>query len=68
MNPRIARNHRGWRVGERHGRAKLTDEQVRKMRRMYRPGVVGYETLAEEFGCGASTVRDIVNGWTRASA
>lgn len=67
-NERILRNDRGWRIGESNAKAKLTDEQVRKMRRMYRPHLVGYVVLAETFGCGESTVRDIVKGRTRASA
>lgn len=55
-------------MSKQHHRTKLTDEQVRKMRRMYRPKVVGYRILAREFGCGESTVRDIVRFWTRAAA
>lgn len=34
---------------QRHHRAKLTDEQVAKIRRMYRRNVVGYKMLAREF-------------------
>ena len=55
----------GYRIGEGHHRAKLSDEQVAKIRRMYRPGIVGYKVLADEFGCGESTVRDIVKQMTR---
>lgn len=51
-----------------HHRAKLGAEQVAKMRRMYRRNVVGYRVLAQEFGCGMSTVRDIVQYRTRAAA
>lgn len=36
-----------------------------RMRRMYRPGIVGMPTLAREFNCGLSTVRDIVTYATR---
>jgi hypothetical protein len=54
--------------GENHPKARLTDEQVAKMRRMYRPGIVGYMTLAEEFGCSWRTVRDIVQYRTRKGA
>lgn len=61
----MKRSPSGHRVGEWHPRAKLTDEQVAKMRRMYRSGTVGYKVLAEEFGCGESTVRDIVQYRTR---
>lgn len=61
----IKRNHLGYRIGEGHHRAKLTDEQVAKMRRMYRPRIVGYATLAREFGCSEATAADIVNYRTR---
>jgi DNA invertase Pin-like site-specific DNA recombinase len=60
------RNHTGHRVGQDHHRAKLSDEQVAKIRRMYKYRVVGYDVLAREFGCGASTIRDIVQYRTRA--
>lgn len=61
----MKRNHLNYRVGQDHHRAKLSDEQVAKIRRMYRPRIVGYETLAREFNCGASTIRDIVTYRTR---
>jgi hypothetical protein len=61
----MKRNHTGHRIGEWHGKARLTDEQVAKMRRMYKPGIVGYRLLAKEFGCGESTVRDICTYRTR---
>lgn len=48
-----------------HHRAKLTAAEVAKMRRMYRRNLVGYRVLAQEFGCGISTVRDIVQYRTR---
>lgn len=62
----MKRNHTGHRVGQDHHRAILTDEQVAKIRRMYRPRIVSYDVLAREFGCGASTIRDIVTYRTRA--
>lgn len=61
----MRRNHNGYRVGQDHQRAKLTDEQVRAMRSEYVAYARGYGALAEKFGCGVSTVRDIVNYWTR---
>jgi len=64
----IRRNHTGHRVGESHQRAKLTDEQIKQMREMYVPGKVGYETLAQRFGCGVSTARDIITMRTRWAA
>lgn len=51
-----------------HHRAKLTDEQVREMRRLYASGTVGYKILARVFRCSEWTVRDIVKYWTRAAA
>lgn len=64
----VKRNRKGYRVGECHQKAKLTDAEVARMRRMYRPGIVSMPLLAREFGCGLSTVRDIVTYRTRASA
>lgn len=52
--------------GERHHRAKLSDAQVARIRRRYRPNLVGYVELGREEGCSPWTVRDIVKGWTRA--
>jgi len=48
----------------RHHRAKLTAEQVRKIRSEYLAFVVSYETLAKRHGCGISTVRDICSFYT----
>ena len=64
------RNHMGYRVGECHHRAKLTDAQVKDMRQLYTEwknagGRKGYCALAEMFECGISTVRDIVKHRTR---
>lgn len=60
----IKRNHTGHRVGQCHQRARLTDAQVREMRALHGPGW-GYVRLARHFGCGVSTVRDIVTFATR---
>lgn len=51
-----------------HHRAKLTDEQVRTIRRLYASGTLSYGILARAFKCGESTIRDIVKCWTRAAA
>lgn len=59
------RNHTGHAVGQDHHRAKLTDTQIDQIRRMYRPGIVGYVVLARQFNCGESTIRDIVQYRTR---
>lgn len=63
----MKRNHTGHRVGEWHQRARLTDAQVVNVREAYRM-VQSYAKVARFFGCGASTVRDIVQYRTRASA
>lgn len=63
----VRRNHTGHRVGEDHHRAKLTDEQVSEIRARY-PAVRSYRKLAELYGCGESTVRDIVLYRTRWAA
>lgn len=64
----MKRNHTGHRVGEWHQRARLTDEQVRQIRAKHMAYVRGYGALAKEYGCGESTIRDIVQFRTRASA
>lgn len=61
----MKRNHTGHRVGECHQKAKLRDEQVKEIRAAYEAGKGGYGTLAKSYGCGASTVRDIVTYRTR---
>jgi hypothetical protein len=48
----------------RTGRAKLTDAQVREIRDLYEPGVIGRRQLAAEFGVSASTISAIVTGKT----
>jgi len=48
-----------------HHLAKLSADQVRQMRAKYLAYVVGYETLAREFGCGISTARDVCTFRTR---
>ena len=59
------RNHTGHRVGEWHGRAKLTSAQVVAMRADYAAGKGGYAKLAKAYGCGISTARDICTYRTR---
>ncbi len=61
----MRRNHKGYRVGEQHQRAKLPDTVIESMRAEYLPYVRGYGYLAKKYGCGESTARDIVNYWTR---
>lgn len=48
-----------------HHRAKLTDEQVQTVRRLYSTGTLGYRILARAMKCSQWTVRDIVKNRTR---
>lgn len=64
----ITRGPTNHRCGKSHPKAKLTDEQVRRMRSLYEQGKGGYGALAKVFECGASTVRDICQYRTRWSA
>lgn len=50
----------GYRVGENHQRANLTDEEVEMMRDLYEEGVLGYRALARAFRCSRNTVKCIV--------
>ncbi len=61
----IARTHRGYRCGEGHQRAKLTDAQVQEMRVLKLRHGWSYGKLAKHFGCGQSTARDITTFRTR---
>ncbi|WP_296596627.1 hypothetical protein [Phenylobacterium sp.] len=59
------------RIGEYHGRAKLSDAQVEQIRDIYEAGVegtgprIGYRLLAREFGVSKRTIRDIVSYTSR---
>ena len=46
--------------GERHGRAKLTDRQVRRIRRRFDSNDATVNKLAETYGVGRQIIRDIV--------
>ncbi len=61
----IARTHQGYRCGECHQRAKLTDAQVHEMRFLKLNYGWSYRKLAQHFGCGESTARDITTYRTR---
>lgn len=61
----ITRAPSGHRCGASHQRAKLTSEQVEEMRHLRARHGWSYGRLADRFGCGVSTARDIVNYWTR---
>lgn len=66
----MTRNHLGYRVGESHQKAKLTDKQVTEMRNLYESwksagSKKGYGELGYIFGCSQWTARDIVTYRTR---
>lgn len=67
-SPVITRNHTGHRVGACHQHAKLTTKQVKAIRAAYSTGLWSYAKLAGVYGCGVSTVRDIVLLRTRWTA
>jgi hypothetical protein len=52
--------------GERHGRAKLADSDVLRVRDLYARGDRSYGSLAAEFEVSSGTIRDIVKRrrWT----
>lgn len=50
--------------GERVWCAKLTEDQVREIRRLYRPHAYGAPRLGREFGVDTTTIRSIVTGKT----
>ena len=54
-----------FKLTKKHHRAKLSDDQVREIRKMHLAYVRGYETLAKKYNCGISTVRDICTYRTR---
>lgn len=59
-----------YRYGQKHHRAKLSDDQVRQIRAdhfAYVPGN-GYKALGVRYGVSASTIRDIITYRTRRSA
>ena len=67
-SPVITRNHTGHRVGACHQKANLSTEQIEALRADYAAKRGGYVTLGRLYGCGASTVRDIVQFRTRWTA
>jgi len=57
----VAYNDRGWRVGEGHPKARLTDAQIEQIRDEYEAGGVGYRRLSARWGISRRSVRDIVH-------
>jgi hypothetical protein len=49
-------------IGERHGRAKLTDNDVRSIRSQYARGGITHRELSAEFGVGVTTIGGIIRG------
>ncbi|MCX5786077.1 MAG: HNH endonuclease [Elusimicrobia bacterium] len=47
--------------GSSHYNAKLTEEQVREIRRLHATGQYGYHSLAVKFGMGSTPIASIVN-------
>jgi ribosome-binding protein aMBF1 (putative translation factor) len=64
----VAVNDRGYRVGEDHQAAVLTDAEVELVRELREAGGWTYDALAEKFGVGKSTVADICTYRRRAQA
>ena len=54
----IGINDRGFRVGEDHQNARLTDAEVEQIRELHAEGM-SYKRLADKFEIGKSTVADI---------
>lgn len=50
----------GFRYGENHPHARLTNGEVENIRLLYEGGM-GYKRIAAKFEIGVRTVRDIVN-------
>jgi hypothetical protein len=61
----LRKGHEGLK-GEDHGRAKLTEEEVKEIRQRYDSGSVLQKELADEFGVARGYISDIVNRetWT----
>ncbi len=51
-------------IGGRHGLARLTEADVRQIRKLYAAGGVSHRELARRFGVGATTVARVINGTT----
>lgn len=61
---KIRRNPKGYRIGESHHRAKLSDDDVRLIRELDREGL-SYAEIAEKFEASQWTIRDIATYRTR---
>lgn len=63
QNMQDAVRNKVYRYNENSHRAKLTNEQVRKIRRLHAKGTHTYVKLAKKFKVHASTVRHIIKGY-----
>ena len=63
---RVSRLPGDRRVGERHPKARLSDQDVEMIRVLHEEHGLGYGQLAEKFEAPRSTVRDVCKYLTRA--
>lgn len=62
VHDRVMRGRNGDVRGEKHGRHKLTWEQVKIIRERYARGGVSYKQLAREFEMSPAQIRRVANG------
>lgn len=55
----IGVDENGYRVGESHHNAKLSDAEVDLIRDLHEEGMIGYRALARHFGCSRDTIAAI---------
>jgi len=60
----MKRNPKGYRIGEDHQKAKLSDDDVELIRDL-RDGGMTYREISEKFECSYWTARDIADYRTR---
>lgn len=58
---------KGKKLGEAHHNAKLSDEDVERIRNLYEEGLVSYQWLAKKFGVSKATIADICTYRKRAT-
>ena len=67
-NMRDARERNRQSKGEAHGRAKLSDREVREIYDLYQSGLFTQKWVADQYGVNHATVSHINSGWSRTSA